>query len=150
MTTSSQIRWAERIDQLKEYVAQGFSRQQIADRMQLTRSAVSGKIHRLHLVSPPREISSAQPRKRKPSQRKKKKPTATILTMPPRPHWGACHPVSLYIAGPNDCRAVVDHDDNGIAIFCGNTKCIDAYGKQSSFCADHHAIFCAGRWEPKL
>ena len=66
----------ERVEQLQSCVVTGISCSQIAAQIGVSRNAVIGKIHRLGLspVRPPgamaRELPSARPRPRAPSQRR--------------------------------------------------------------------------------
>ena len=118
----------ERIDRLKMLWASGLSASEIArDLGGVTRNAVLGKAHRMNLAtradpSMPRRITLPTPKAPKPKSE-------------PRPR----EPEVAFARGSWGCLWIEADENLGAAPKCGKPR-IHKNGKDSSYCAKHHAL----------
>lgn len=134
--------WNEdRTNQLKGYLSDGLTAREISEKLDVSRSAVIGKLKRLGLRLPPHPSTPlSHPARNRPI----KMPAIPLKTRisavekyrtlavekPP----AKTDPVTILDLNPRtQCRAVVDKRDGmGLAMFCGRRRL-----KWCSYCRDH-------------
>jgi GcrA cell cycle regulator len=127
----------ERIDTLRQLLADGLSASQMGDVLGCSRNAILGKIHRLGLscrqaTAVHNPVKGIRPRRSRPPQSEPRLPRVTFVPLPellPIPD----HPVELLNLAEHHCRYPYDVD--GGFLFCGRVKLADL-----PYCAGHCAI----------
>jgi hypothetical protein len=114
----------------------GLSAMLIALKLQRTRNAVCGKVHRLGLPlgTATRVKAQTTPSKPKPPKPVVKKVDAP-LSLPPS------KPVRLFDLRKHHCRALLDTSDASNPLYCGAPVARNEYGTRLSYCAKHCGIF---------
>lgn len=127
----------EKTEILKERWGRGFSQSLIARELQITRSAVAGKISRLELAHRMTQLRLDISRKPKPRKHNRPKARMYIEQMARQPPWEqpkskpTGKPVPILKLEAHHCRWPVGEPKD--LLYCGKRK-IDG----SSYCLDHH------------
>jgi hypothetical protein len=141
----------EKLSFLRQLWAEGKTSGQIATIMQMTRSAIMGKVRRLEL--PHRaSVAEAQRRKRGGSVVRPSRSGGWAIRQPPDPAslLPAPEPIaegglSIIELDYRHCRAVIGKGDDGLARYCGKPKRPPLQVGQkiaiSAFCQEHAELY---------
>ena len=143
----------ENTQTMLELWAQGLSDKNIAQQLGVTKNAIAGRLHRMHLAGKiPVEYFARrnQVSKRRPPRETAKPEPLPLPDVPPPPQQQACEIIDLFAnkdpgrgadtsirlekLTPRSCRYVVSGDKAADYLFCGKLKA------KGSYCEEHAKI----------
>jgi len=120
----------------------GMSMTEVGNAMGRSRSAVAGKLGRLHLATR-RDKAPRQNTKEKIARKRRKMPNAVHkpLTLAEFEAIPTCEPVEYLKLEPHHCRALLpDRGSDGLLLSCGRPKFRPSTGT-SSYCPIHFRLY---------